>query len=158
VEGLFGPLGDPDYDSDPPVGHDFASSTHSGIEKNGVAASLDSPSNSHVHTSPAATEIGAGRKHANRTRMSVAPNNKSSRHSQSESLIDGVLSRHKDVLEAQLLELLSLHLNDSDEETRVALTKDVQLLLDNNHRQVTAALGTELRLQEIRWRQADFWC
>lgn len=158
VEGLFGPLGDPDYDCEPPARNDGANPVvNGGMGKIGGAAPLDNPSKSHLptYTTPAA-DIGALKQESSRTRGIGRLETNPPRHSRSESPVDGILSHHKEALEAQLIEVLSLHLSDSEEKTRVALTKDIQLLVENNHRQVTAALGTEMRLQEIRWRRADF--
>ena len=147
VEGLFGPLGDPDYDGEPPAKNDGANPVvHGSMRKTGGAAPLDSSSKSHLNYTPPAAESSP-------TRRSALLETGPSQHPQTS--INSILAHHKEALEAQLVEVLSLHLGDSHEETREAITKDIQLMVENNHRQVTAALGTETRLQEIRWRRAD---
>lgn len=157
VEGLFGPLGDPDYESDPPLREISKFMGGGGKEPTDAAPTYQSPSARSFpapRLPPSATGVAgaaAAQESAHTRDVPVAV--PLARDSTVAASVERVLLHHKAALEAHLLELLSLHLGEGAHEIHTAFAEDAQLLLDDHHHQVAAAVRTELRLQTLRRRR-----
>jgi len=140
VEGLFGPLGDPDYDGGekPEAG----AMKPSGYMPGSAGADWDSPAAARLNGAGFVRDLPGPRElPATPVRAAAQPFAPLPHASEPHvPLTSGTMDSH-----AAVQRIIDDH--------QRALAATVQEILDNHHQQLTAAIRTELRLQDIRRQQ-----